>query len=53
MENTLIETMYELPSMDGDIKKVVVDASVITEGSRPLYVYEDEAEQKSASGSST
>lgn len=53
MENTLIETMYELPSMEGNIKKVVVDASVITEASRPLYVYEAEAEQKSASGSST
>ena len=48
MENTLIETMYELPSMDGNIKKVVVDASVITEGSRPLYIYEDENEKKSA-----
>ena len=48
MENILIETMYELPSMEGHIKKVVVDGSVITEGSRPLYVYEDENEPKAA-----
>ena len=40
LETALLETMYELPSMDG-IKKVVVDESVITEGSRPLYVYQD------------
>ena len=48
MENALIETMYELPSMEGNIKKVVLDASVITEGSRPLYVYEDDSDQKTA-----
>ena len=47
MENALIETMYELPSIEG-VKKVVVDSSVITEGARPLYVYEDENDQKSA-----
>ena len=39
LENALLETMYELPSMHG-IKKVVVDESVITEDSRPLYVFE-------------
>ncbi|MCY3768881.1 MAG: ATP-dependent Clp protease ATP-binding subunit ClpX [Gammaproteobacteria bacterium] len=39
MENALLETMYELPSIKG-IKRAVVDSSVITEGARPLYVYE-------------
>jgi ATP-dependent Clp protease ATP-binding subunit ClpX len=53
MENALIETMYELPSVEGNIKRVVVDASVITEGSRPLYVYEDDTDQKAAAVSST
>ena len=38
--------MYELPSMDG-VKKVIVDASVIMDGTRPLYIYE-ETEQKTA-----
>ena len=52
MENALIETMYELPSIEG-VKKVVVDASVITEGARPLYVYEEEKTKKAASVSST
>ncbi len=52
MENSLIETMYELPSIKG-VAKVVVDGSVIAEGSRPLYVYSDEADKKSAVGSSS
>ncbi|MCY4050069.1 MAG: ATP-dependent Clp protease ATP-binding subunit ClpX [Gammaproteobacteria bacterium] len=52
MENSLIETMYELPSIKG-VAKVVVDGAVISEGSRPLYVYSDEAEKKSAVGSSS
>ena len=53
MENALLETMYELPSMKG-IKKAVVDSSVITEGARPLYVYEKErVTRKKAAASST
>ena len=47
MENALIETMYELPSIEG-VKKVVVDSSVITEGARPLYVYQEEKANKAA-----
>ncbi len=52
MEGALIETMYELPSLEG-INKVVVDSSVITEGSRPLYVYEKEKAKKTAAMLST
>ena len=52
MENSLIETMYELPSIKG-VAKVVVDGSVISEGSRPLYVYSDEMDKKSVAGSSS
>lgn len=40
LENALLETMYELPSIDG-VKKVSVDGSVINEGARPLYIYEE------------
>jgi len=49
LESALLDTMYELPSMDG-VKKVIVDASVISEGARPLYIYED-TEAKNATGS--
>ena len=52
MESALIETMYELPSIEG-INKVVVDSSVITEGSRPLYVYEENKAKRTATMLST
>jgi len=48
MENALLETMYELPSIKG-VKKIIVDDSVITEGARPLYVYEEENGKAAAS----
>ena len=47
LENALLETMYELPSMK-NVKKVSVDASVIDDGARPLFVFEDD--QKSGTG---
>ena len=47
LETALLDTMYELPSMEG-VKKVIVDASVIKDSARPLYIYE-ESEQKTAS----
>jgi ATP-dependent Clp protease ATP-binding subunit ClpX len=49
LENALLDTMYELPSMEG-VKKVIVDAGVITDGAKPLYIYE-ETDQKQASTS--
>jgi ATP-dependent Clp protease ATP-binding subunit ClpX len=41
VENVLLNTMYELPSAD-DIRKVVIDESVINGESEPLLVYETE-----------
>ena len=41
LEKALLETMFALPSMK-NVGKVTVDASVIKEGSHPLYVYQDE-----------
>ena len=52
LENALLETMYELPSMQG-IKRVIVDESVITEGSRPLYVYEKNQQKRTAGAPSS
>jgi ATP-dependent Clp protease ATP-binding subunit ClpX len=40
LENALLETMYELPDLDG-VQKITVDDSVILEGSRPLILYEE------------
>jgi len=41
LEKALLETMYELPSMN-NVTKVTVDSSVIEDSSQPLYVFEEE-----------
>ncbi|MCJ8168030.1 ATP-dependent Clp protease ATP-binding subunit ClpX [Atopomonas sediminilitoris] len=40
MEGILLDTMYEIPSMDS-VSKVVVDESVVTGASKPLLIYEN------------
>jgi len=47
LEQTLLDTMYDLPSID-DVQSVVVDDSVINGLSKPLLVYANE--EKKASG---
>ena len=39
MEQVLLDTMYDLPSMD-DVSKVVVDASVIAGENEPFVIYD-------------
>lgn len=39
VEHTLLNLMYELPSIPG-LKKVVIDGNVIKEDAEPLYIYE-------------
>ena len=46
LESVLLETMYQVPSLDG-VAKVVVDAAVIEGESEPLMIYEN-TEQKKA-----
>ncbi len=48
MENILLDTMYDLPSSE-DIVKVVIDESVINNGTDPLLIYETSEMQKVAS----
>jgi ATP-dependent Clp protease ATP-binding subunit ClpX len=46
LERALLDTMYELPSMN-DVEKVVVDEKVIEKGDKPLFLYreaDDEAQ---------
>jgi len=51
LEHSLLEIMFDLPSTE-NVEKVVVEASVITEGARPLIIFSDEDNQKQASTSS-
>ncbi len=50
LERSLLEIMFELPSMD-NVKKVVIESSVVTEGTKPILIYadEDESSRKRAS----
>ena len=48
MENVLLNTMYDLPSLD-DVTKVVVDEGVIDGESEPLMIYEGAEMSKAVS----
>jgi len=40
LEHILLDTMYDLPTMD-NVEKVVIDESLITgDGGEPLFIYE-------------
>ena len=52
LEHALLDIMFDLPSLD-NVEKVVIEASVITEGARPLLIFADEADQEKRSGAST
>lgn len=47
LEATLLDTMYQLPSMEG-VSKVVIDEGVISGDSEPLLIYENREQQKAA-----
>jgi ATP-dependent Clp protease ATP-binding subunit ClpX len=47
LEHALLETMYELPSMD-TVTKVIVDEGVINEESDPILIYENSDQQRIA-----
>ncbi len=50
MEKVLLDTMYDLPSLEG-VTKVVVDESVINGDSQPYLIYENKEVKKKKSAS--
>ena len=48
LEHVLLDTMYELPSME-NVSKVVIDESVINGDNKPYIMYEREKKQLTAS----
>jgi len=48
METILLDTMFELPGLEG-VKEVVISAEVVEGDARPLYIYEDRAENSATS----
>jgi ATP-dependent Clp protease ATP-binding subunit ClpX len=45
MEQSLIDTMFELPTLDG-VTKVVLDEHTIDDGAKPLLVYKEQAKAR-------
>ncbi len=48
LEAILLDTMFELPALDG-VEEVVISEEVITGNARPLYIYAEKAAEKEAS----
>ncbi len=48
LEHVLLNTMYELPMLEG-VSKVVIDESVITGDSKPYLIFESADQQRAAS----
>jgi ATP-dependent Clp protease ATP-binding subunit ClpX len=48
LENVLLDTMYELPSMD-NVAKVIIDETVIEGKSKPLILYNSVEKKRVAS----
>jgi len=42
LENILLDTMFELPSMKG-VEEVVINAEVVNGNAQPLYIYSEKA----------
>ena len=49
LESILLDTMYELPSLEG-VSKVVVDENVVNSTGKPILIYASEDTKQSASG---
>lgn len=49
LENILLETMYELPSLEG-VSQIVVDENVVSGTAKPLMIYDKEDVKQTASG---
>ncbi len=45
MEKILLDTMFELPTLEG-VREVVISDEVVRGSSRPLYIYADRQEEK-------
>jgi len=48
LEHALLDTMYDLPSMD-DVHKAIIDEGVILGESKPILIYEGSDQQRAAS----
>ena len=45
MENILLDTMFDLPSLDG-VEEVVINGEVVKGNAQPLYIYSEKSAKK-------
>jgi ATP-dependent Clp protease ATP-binding subunit ClpX len=45
MESILLDTMFELPALEG-VQEVVISEEVVSGNARPLYIYSEPKEKK-------
>ena len=50
MEGILLDTMFELPGLDG-VEEVVINKEVVAEGAKPLFIYADRTEEVESTAS--
>ena len=50
MENILLDTMYDLPGMDG-VEEVVLSKEVVDGAAKPLLIYADRQDEETQSAS--
>ena len=44
LEKVLLDTMYDIPSMD-NVAKVIVDAKVVRNEAEPFFIYKNQQKQ--------
>ena len=49
MEGILLDTMFDLPSLEG-VEEVVISKEVVEGTARPLYIYADRSDRTAESG---
>jgi ATP-dependent Clp protease ATP-binding subunit ClpX len=45
MEKILLDTMFELPTLEG-VREVVISGDVVDGSARPLYIYAERQDEK-------
>jgi ATP-dependent Clp protease ATP-binding subunit ClpX len=52
MEGILLDTMFDLPSLEG-VEEVVISREVVEGTARPLYIYADRSDRSRETGSAS
>jgi len=52
MESILLDTMFDLPSLEG-VEEVVISREVVEGSARPLYIYADRSDRAAETGSAS